>query len=271
MQAQASEAPQRSLFRKLAEVMGEVERVKKSGRNEFHRYDYATEADIVAAVREGMSQRHLMLVPDVEKVEVKDIPRQKGGTERLATLTVRFTLVDGDSGETHGFHVIGEGTDQGDKATYKAMTGATKYALLKLFLIPTGDDPELDDAPAAKAQRQPQRPSPAPQQQPEAGRVERPRQEAAREAERVAKAVGGEAQQAKPKEVRFGQHKGRALSTLTDAELSETLDAGNACLAAGKTPDGKPLSERAKAALQDAVVDVELEIDRRMGQAERGA
>jgi ERF superfamily protein len=175
----AAEVPAvRSLFRKLAEVMGEVERVKKSGRNEFHRYDYATEADIVAAVREGMSQRHLMLVPDVESCEVKDLER-KNGRERLATLRVRFTLVDGDSGETHSFTVLGEGTDQGDKATYKAMTGATKYALLKLFLIPTGDDPEQDDAPPARApQRQQQRPPPVPDE----GRREAQRQQAARSA-----------------------------------------------------------------------------------------
>src|SRR5699024_6730814 len=36
------------------------------------------------------------------------------------------------------------GQDAGDKAVYKAITGATKYALMKVFMIPTGDDPEQD-------------------------------------------------------------------------------------------------------------------------------
>jgi hypothetical protein len=43
---------------------------------------------------------------------------------------------------------VGEGQDAGDKAVYKAMTGALKYCLLKTFLIPTGDDPERDETPA---------------------------------------------------------------------------------------------------------------------------
>lgn len=134
-----------SLIRKLAEVMGTVGHVPKSGRNTFHNYDYATEADIVAAVRTGMSERALMLIPNVQKTEWTVVDRAKGGKDRLCTLTVRYTLHDGDSGETLEFDVVGEGQDAGDKATYKAFTGATKYALLKLFLIPTGDDPERDE------------------------------------------------------------------------------------------------------------------------------
>ena len=38
--------------------------------------------------------------------------------------------------------VAGQGIDAGDKAPYKAMTGALKYALLQSFLLATGDDPE---------------------------------------------------------------------------------------------------------------------------------
>lgn len=138
-------APVRSLVTKLAEVMGEVERIAKNGRNINHNYDYATEADITAAVREHMSKRHLMLMPNVEKTEWETLGATKSGAPRkLCTLTVKFTLVDGDSGEERSFIILGQGEDTGDKATYKAMTGALKYALLKLFMIPTGDDPEND-------------------------------------------------------------------------------------------------------------------------------
>ena len=45
---------------------------------------------------------------------------------------------------TLDFQSIGTGADSGDKAPYKATTGAIKYALLTAFLIPTGDDPEND-------------------------------------------------------------------------------------------------------------------------------
>jgi hypothetical protein len=154
-----AETPKRSLVRKMAEVMGEVDRVRKNGRNAFHNYDYATEADIVEAVREGLSKRAVMMLPSIVKTEWTQVQRAKGGTERLCTLTVRFTFHDGDSGEEMAIEVLGEGQDAGDKATYKAFTGATKYALLKTFLIPTGDDPEADEDDTSSRKTKPPVPS----------------------------------------------------------------------------------------------------------------
>lgn len=143
-----SQPGKKTLVQKLAEVMGEVERVAKRGRNDFHKYDYATEADIMAAVREHMAKQGLIIVPDVEEISWRN-----DGT--ICTLKVAFTIFNGETVHTEEvsgheritFRVYGEGQDKGDKATYKAMTGATKYALLKLFLIPTGDDPEHEPAP----------------------------------------------------------------------------------------------------------------------------
>lgn len=133
-----------TIIKKLASIMGEVGYIPKSGRNNFHKYDYATEADIVTAVRGGLSKRNLLVVPSVTKREV---------IGDITFLDVKFTVFDGDSGESIQFDGVGAGQDKGDKGPYKALTGALKYALLKLFQIPTGDDPELDeDAPVqAKA------------------------------------------------------------------------------------------------------------------------
>ena len=52
-----------------------------------------------------------------------------------------YTFTDVDTGEEITAKVAGEGLDPGDKAPYKAMTGALKYALLQSFLLATGDDP----------------------------------------------------------------------------------------------------------------------------------
>jgi len=131
-----------NLVGKLAAVMAQVERVPKNGHNSFFNYDYATEADITDAVRSAMAERGIMLFPSVEHIEWKDIPTKSGGIERLATITFKFTATDGK--DSISFNIVGEGQDRGDKATYKALTGATKYALMKLFLIPTGDDPETE-------------------------------------------------------------------------------------------------------------------------------
>lgn len=143
-EAACPQCSSRSLVRKLAEVMGEVERIAKNGRNDHFGYDFATEADIAQAVRGEMAKRHLMMFPDVVGEQWEKVPRKNGGETKLCTLTVEFTVEDGDSGEKRVFKMKGQGEDPMDKATYKALTGAEKFALLKLFLIPTGHDPERD-------------------------------------------------------------------------------------------------------------------------------
>ena len=61
---------------------------------------------------------------------------------RAAQVVMAYTFTDVDTGEEITTKVAGQGLDAGDKAPYKAMTGALKYALLQSFLLATGDDPE---------------------------------------------------------------------------------------------------------------------------------
>jgi hypothetical protein len=138
----------RSLVRKLSEVMAAVERIPKNGRNTFHNYDYATEADIVSAVRQELAKRHVMLLPTITSREREPVG-EKG--QVLTHLEMTFTFHDGESGETLVCPWLGAGTDKEDKGAYKAMTGGEKYFLLKTFLIPTGDDPEQDEGTEAPA------------------------------------------------------------------------------------------------------------------------
>jgi len=139
-----SEPVTRSLVKKLAEVMSEVKRVPKNGFNKFHKYQYATESDVSDLVREELAKRSVMLFPSVISHESREHKNRSGSTEYISTIEMEFTFVDGESGESMAFKTVGEGQDAGDKAYYKAMTGATKYALMKVFLISTGDDPEAD-------------------------------------------------------------------------------------------------------------------------------
>ena len=50
-------------------------------------------------------------------------------TTRMARVVMAYTFSDVDSGEELVAKVAGQGLDTGDKAPYKAMTGALKYAL----------------------------------------------------------------------------------------------------------------------------------------------
>lgn len=137
----------RSLALKLVQVMAAVGRVQKRGRNTQQGYEYATEADIADAVREALAEQKVLLLTNFGKPEIRTVTTAKGSNLTVASVMGEFTFIDAESGESITRTFPGEGMDSGDKAIYKAMTGAEKYALLKTFLIPTGDDPEKDSEP----------------------------------------------------------------------------------------------------------------------------
>ncbi len=136
---------ERQLVKKLSEVMKEVKYIQKKGFNAFHKYKYATESDVAEKIREVLAERNVMMIPNMTSHTVREHTNAKGKTEYIVTVDMEFKFYDGDTGEEITFNMAGEGQDAGDKAIYKAITGAQKYALMKVFMIPTGDDPEADN------------------------------------------------------------------------------------------------------------------------------
>lgn len=134
----------KSLVKKLAQIMGNIGSVEKSGFNNFNKYNYTTEADVQAHTSKKMAKENIMLIPYEVSHDIKEVTTRKGNVEHLYTGTWDFKAIDGDSGEELIVRVTGQGQDSGDKAAFKALTGAHKYALMKLFQISTGDDPERD-------------------------------------------------------------------------------------------------------------------------------
>ena len=133
-----------TLIKKLAKVMSDVKYIQKRGKNKFHGYMYATEADVNEKVREELAKANILMLPSVKATEIRETKTLKGNTEYIARVDMEFVFVDGDSGEERTILMSGEGQDNGDKAIYKAISGTQKYALMKCFMIPTGDDPEED-------------------------------------------------------------------------------------------------------------------------------
>jgi len=131
----------------LHNVMAKVTYVQKGSKNEFHGYKYVSEADLLEKLRPALIEEGLILIPSVEMVRPLD---EHGNT----VVDMRYEIVhkDGDIWP-HVIRISGCGNDRakngtvGDKGLYKAITGANKYFLFKLFQIETGDDPERDTAP----------------------------------------------------------------------------------------------------------------------------
>ncbi len=122
-----------NLFVKIARISGFLGAVPKRGYNAFHKYHYVTEGDLVGAVRMYLAAAGIVMIPNV-------VARDQVG--ELTTLDIEYRVTDGS--ESFSFVIPGAGSDRGDKGVYKALTGSQKYAIMKLFKIETGDDPEAD-------------------------------------------------------------------------------------------------------------------------------
>jgi ERF superfamily len=136
------EAPRLNLRQKLAEVRRRIGYIQKRGFNERNNYSYVTAADLAGAVGDILAELGVVIIPCLESITYEPNPSGRAEVARSAQVVMSYTFTDVDTGEAITAKVAGQGLDSGDKAPYKAMTGALKYALLQSFLLATGDDPE---------------------------------------------------------------------------------------------------------------------------------
>lgn len=125
-------------------VMAEIERVAERGRNDHSKYSYAKAEDLMEEVRPLMASKGLAFTFDVVGHKVEQGKTTGGKPAEIATVEIAATLTDVDTGFAETSRVVGRGSDVGDKAIWKAYTGAIKYWLRNTFLISTGDDPETE-------------------------------------------------------------------------------------------------------------------------------
>lgn len=136
---------ERKLLLKLVTVYEQVQYIQKRGHNKFHNYKYATEADVNEKVREEIAKLKIIMMPSIINKEMRVTTTKSGNTEYIYRVDMDFVFMDAETGESLTVQMSGEGQDVGDKAIFKAISGCQKYALMKAFMIPTGDDPEGDD------------------------------------------------------------------------------------------------------------------------------
>ena len=136
-----TETTSRSIARKLAIAAKACGYVQKDGTNNFHRYRFASAANILGHVNDALCDAGLAVVDTLPEI----VLNEGAGKERIVTVRMTIVVADDESGERATFRGLGSGMDAGDKAVMKAVTAATKYAWLGAFSISTGDDPESDE------------------------------------------------------------------------------------------------------------------------------
>ena len=109
------------LFQKILAVQQSLEPLEKTGRNDFHRYNYTTAKDVLLPVQRACNAHGLIVVADCISSNIEP---------GRASVTVRLTVADSETGESLSVTAPGYAEDfswkdnrpSGDKAIYKAIT-----------------------------------------------------------------------------------------------------------------------------------------------------
>lgn len=142
----------KNIYEAIHGVMHRVGYVLKGGKMSAGKtqYSYAGESDLISALRPALLECGITFaVIGIENLHHQAVEKETfyDGNRTVKTeyhvtgvWHYQFTHV---ASETHIRAIgLGEGHDSLDKASYKAATGALKYALRQTFIIETGDDPD---------------------------------------------------------------------------------------------------------------------------------
>jgi len=133
-----------NIYQRINEVRKKVNYAKKDKAVDGQNYKAVTHDAITALVRNHLIEHGVLIVPRLISSTVQDVGKTKGGTTIIryaGRYEVDFINIDSPEdritvpGEAHA-------NDSGDKAPGKATSYATKYAMLKLFSIETGEGDE---------------------------------------------------------------------------------------------------------------------------------
>jgi hypothetical protein len=133
-----------NIFQRINEVRKKVNYVQKDKTVSGQNYKAVTHDAVTALVRNHLIDQGVLIIPRLKSSSMTEVGKTSGGSViyRYAGLyDIDFVNVDNPDdhiivpGEAHA-------NDSGDKAPGKATSYATKYAMLKLFSIETGEGDE---------------------------------------------------------------------------------------------------------------------------------
>lgn len=125
-----------SIFEKLLSVMKDVSYLQKDDTVSFGntKYKAISEEKVTSTVRESLIKNGIVVIP------VSQTHKREG---TLTTVDVVYRIQNVEDKDDYIEAVSsGTGADTQDKGVGKAMTYAYKYLFLRLFAIPTGEDPD---------------------------------------------------------------------------------------------------------------------------------
>lgn len=136
-----------AIYQLIPKVMADIGSVGKDRRNEQQRYAFRGIEDMYHAAQPAMVKHGIFCAPEVIEREVYRFEKTNDSGKSTTWLHVALKVTHrfyAEDGSNVSVTTWGEGLDNSDKATNKAMSGAMKYALIELFCVPTADVEDSD-------------------------------------------------------------------------------------------------------------------------------
>lgn len=126
---------------KVRESISYIQKDKSVSAGPGGSYRAVTHDAVTGLLREHLVRNGVIVAPTLISGVLHD--KKEGEKQRMyvATYEIRFINMDSPE-ESLSIMIEAHALDNGDKAPGKAISYATKYALLKLFAIETGEDEE---------------------------------------------------------------------------------------------------------------------------------
>lgn len=130
-----TESVEKNIYQRLNAIMGDLERVEKEQKKVNGQYAFVSHDTVAAAVRPLLVKHGVLAVPTPEQMT-------QNGNRTEIILRLDFINIDRPD-EVVTTTSLGYGVDGQDKGPGKALSYAYKYAILKMFCVSTGDDPDM--------------------------------------------------------------------------------------------------------------------------------
>ncbi|HDR5269484.1 TPA: ERF family protein [Bacillus thuringiensis] len=123
------------IYGRITAIMQAVQHLEKDTAVSFNKTNYKaiSEQKVTSTIRKELIRNNLVMFPE-------NVRYERNGN--IGQVHVTYRMVCSDDGSSITIESVGEGADSQDKASGKAMTYCYKYALLRTFAIPTGEDPD---------------------------------------------------------------------------------------------------------------------------------
>jgi len=136
-----------NLYQRKAAAMRELQSIPKNGYNDYAKYKYATDGDVLDTFRALLAKHGIGW--DVSMTDHQWVAEKN---RTIVFMDISLTNID-DPEDFIVLKAIGEANDKTDKGTVKALTSGVKYFLLKTFLASAGNEDDDADSGPGQAQK----------------------------------------------------------------------------------------------------------------------